>query len=101
MATIVKYSTDHAARNNFPYEIISPPFPSRCCSSGMVRMGPLQEKDEGKFYYRCCETCGFTVREFLSAFDLERGVSLAVPTPDRTWRWIERIQYQATVEYAA
>ncbi|MBI2884541.1 MAG: hypothetical protein HYY11_11660 [Candidatus Methylomirabilis oxyfera] len=101
MTTIVKYSTDHAARNNFPYEIISPPFPSRCCWGRMARMGPLQEEGDRRFYYRRCEACGFTVREFLSAFDLERGVSLVGQAPDRTWRWIERIQYQATIEHAA
>lgn len=101
MATIVKYSTDRAARNNFPYEIISPPFPSRCCSRGMSRMGPLQDDGNERYYYRRCEICGFTVRELLSAFDWERGVALAVPASDRGWDWMERIRRQVSVEYAA
>ncbi|MBI2884100.1 MAG: hypothetical protein HYY11_09410 [Candidatus Methylomirabilis oxyfera] len=101
MAIIVKYATDQTARNNFPYEIVSPPYPSRCCLNRMKRMGALQQEEERQFYYRRCETCGFTVREFLSTFDMARGVSLAVQAADPTWRWMERIRRNARAEYAA
>jgi hypothetical protein len=101
MATIVKYSTDHAARNNYPHKIISPPFPSRCYGGRMARMGALQGEDERKFYYRRCETCGFTVREFPLAFGIKGGESLVISASDPTWRWIQRIQREVNAEYAA
>ncbi|PWB47296.1 MAG: hypothetical protein C3F12_04785 [Candidatus Methylomirabilota bacterium] len=101
MATIVKYSTERRARNSFPYEIISPPFPSRCCSRRMARVGAVQEEDEEKFYYRRCESCGFTVREFLSTLDPKRSVGAATSIADPTWRWIARVQRQASAEHAA
>lgn len=101
MATIVEYSYDRPIRNSYPRMIVSPPFPSPCCQSRMVRIGDVQEEGNGKFYYRRCTSCGFTVREFLPAFHLDGVLSQGVSDWDRMPHWMERIQRRDSSELAA
>lgn len=101
MATIVQYSQGKAAANSYPSKIVSPLFSNRCCSTHMRRIGDIQVEGEGRYYYKRCTSCGFTVREFMSAFDIERVWSAELSSWDRTRSWIDRIQRQAGSEMAA
>ncbi|MFQ5846269.1 MAG: hypothetical protein ACE5IQ_01205 [Candidatus Methylomirabilales bacterium] len=64
MATIVEYSAQRKAVNAYPAKIISPPSPSRCCSSSTRRVGGVQDGHGWPFVYQRCTVCGFTVRRF-------------------------------------
>src|SRR3990172_475777 len=64
MATIVEYSARERAINAYPRRIISPPVPSRCCSSSTVQVGEIQNVHGWPFVYQRCAACGFTVRRF-------------------------------------
>lgn len=65
-ATIVEYSDQEAARNEFPLRIVSPSRPGRCCDSHMRAIGDVQDDGTVIFQYRGCPQCGFTVRRFLA-----------------------------------
>ena len=102
MVSIIEYSKEKKARNSYPHRIISPPIPSRCCQDRMNRIGHVQVEDNGKFYYKRCSHCGFTVREFMSAIDIERLLSIDVSAwGDRTESWLDRIQHEVETERAA
>lgn len=102
MVSIIEYSAEKKARNSYPHRIISPPIPSRCCQARMNRIGHVQVEDNGKFYYKRCSRCGFTVREFMSAIDIERLLSMDVSAwGDRTESWLDRIQHEVETERAA
>jgi len=67
--TIVKYDSDTTPKDRYPRLIVSPPSPSPCCLQGMTRTGRM-ERGEGReggwpYFYKRCQACGFTVREFL------------------------------------
>lgn len=102
MVSIIEYSAEKKARNSYPHRIISPPIPSRCCQARMNRIGQVQVEDNGKFYYKRCSRCGFTVREFMSAIDIERLLGMDVSAwGDRTESWLDRIQHEVETERAA
>jgi hypothetical protein len=101
MVTIIEYSAGKKARNSYPYKIISPPNPSRCCRARMNRIGAMQAEGDNKFYYKRCSRCGFTVREFVSAIDVDRLQSAGVSDRDGTERWLDRIQRDVQGEIAA
>ena len=102
MVSIIEYSAEKKARNSYPHRIISPPIPSRCCQARMNRIGHVQVEDNGKFYDKRCSHCGFTVREFMSAIDIERLLSIDVSAwGDRTESWLDRIQHEVETERAA
>ena len=102
MVSIIEYSEEKKARNSYPHRIISPPIPSQCCQARMNRIGQVQVEDNGKFYYKRCSHCGFTVREFMSAIDIERLLSMDVSDwGDRTESWLDRIQHEVETERAA
>lgn len=101
MVTIIEYSAAKKARNSYPYKIISPPIPGRCCQDRMNRIGAMQAEGDNKFYYKRCSRCGFTVREFVSAIDVDRLPSTGVPDWDGTERWLDRIQRDVQDEIAA
>ncbi|MGH7409578.1 MAG: hypothetical protein ACREJ6_00735 [Candidatus Methylomirabilis sp.] len=65
MATIVEYDERRAAVNGYPEQIISPPHPSDCCSTGVEQVGNIEEDGSWLFIYKRCRTCGYTVRHFL------------------------------------
>lgn len=89
------------ARNSYPHKIISPPIPSQCCLARMNRIGQMQVEGDRKFYYKRCSRCGFTVREFMSAIDMERLLSLGVSDWDHAESWLDRIQHEVEVGRAA
>lgn len=101
MVTIIEYSAQKKARNRYPHKIISPPVPSRCCLAHMNRIGQVQVEGDKRFYYKRCSRCGFTVREFMSAIDMERLLSSEVSDWDRTGSWLDRIQREGKAEIAA
>ncbi len=64
MATIVEYNPSKQAVNAYPRWIISPLFPSPCCTSEMEPVGRQLEEDGWPFFYKRCRVCGYTVRRF-------------------------------------
>ncbi|MDE2180240.1 MAG: hypothetical protein KGJ40_05240 [candidate division NC10 bacterium] len=102
MVSIIEYSAEKKARNSYPYKIISPPMPSRCCQARMSRIGAIQvEGDNNRFYYKRCSRCGFTVREFVSTIDIDRLPGVGVSDWDRTDSWLDRIQREVQADIAA
>lgn len=101
MVSIIEYSVEKKPRNSYPHKIISPPVPSRCCQARMNRIGATQVEGDNKFYYKRCSRCGFTVREFVSAIDIDRLSSLGVSASDRTERWLDQIQREVQSDIAA
>lgn len=101
IVSIIEYSTGKKARNSYPHKIISPPIPSQCCLARMNRIGQMQVEGDRKFYYKRCSRCGFTVREFMSAIDMERLLSLGVSDWDHAESWLDRIQHEVEVGRAA
>jgi len=66
--TIIRYSTDQKPQNNFPKEIVSPPFPSKCCTEKNREIQGLPEEIEGfNFHYKVCSECGHAVKFFSPA----------------------------------
>lgn len=101
VVSIIEYSTEKKARNSYPYKIVSPPGASRCCLARMDRIGQVQTDGDHQFYYKRCSRCGFTVREFMSAIDIERLLSVGVSDWDHTDTWLDRIQHEVETERAA
>jgi hypothetical protein len=101
MVTIIEYSAEKKARNSYPYKIISPPIPGRCCQARMNRIGAMQADGDNKFYYKRCSRCGFTVREFVPTTDIDRVPGVGVSGWDRTEIWLDRIQREAQADIAA
>lgn len=102
MVSIIEYSAEKKARSSYPFKIISPPIPSQCCLARMDRIGQVQVEGDTRFYYKRCSRCGFTVREFMSAIDIERLLSMDVSAwGDRTETWLDRIQHEVEAERAA
>jgi len=81
MRTIVEYSTHKRALNAYPRRIVSPPFPSRCCSSLRTQVGEVQEERGWPFVYHRCAVCGFTVRRFASRTEVLEEI--------RSWKKVE------------
>ena len=71
MRTIVEYSDTKRPRNQYPRRIVSPTHPSPCCWARMKVIGK-QHRDRGKFVYKRCSQCGYTVRSVVGL----------------DWRWI-------------
>jgi hypothetical protein len=67
----------------------------------MRRIGDIQVEGEGRYYYKRCTSCGFTVREFMSALDIERLQRVEASGVDSIQSWIERIRRQVSSEMAA
>ena len=101
IVSIVEYSAEKKAQNSYPHKIISPPIPSQCCLAHMNRIGQVQVEGDRKFYYKRCSRCGFTVREFMSAIDIERLLRVDVSDWDHTEAWLDRIQHEIEAERAA
>ncbi len=81
MPTIVEYSVQKPSGESYPSRIISPMEPSVCCRTDMAGLGGVEAEGDRSFYYKRCQSCGFTVRYFLPhALDLP---SKPVPVVDR------------------
>ncbi len=69
--TIVRYDPHSQAKDRYPREIISPPSPSACCRREMKRTGKMEPGEGGwPYFYKRCQICGYTVREFLGFAEL-------------------------------
>ena len=101
IVSIIEYSAEKKARNSYPHKIISPLIPSRCCQARMNRIGAIQVEGDNKFYYKRCSHCGFAVREFVSAIDIDRLPGAGVSGWDDTERWLDRIQRDVQADIAA
>ncbi|MBZ0160504.1 hypothetical protein [Candidatus Methylomirabilis sp.] len=101
IVSIIEYSTEKKARSSYPFKIVSPPIPSQCCATRMNRIGQAQVDGDRTFYYKRCSRCGFTVREFMSAIDIERLLSVGVSASDHTERWLDQIQREVQSDIAA
>lgn len=86
-ATIVEYSDHKEAANRYPYRIVSPSAPSRCCAVEMEQVGDEQREGDWIFVYMRCRWCGYTVRRFM--YTLAPPLSLfsdvLEPAADRPW----------------
>ena len=71
MRTIVEYTDARRPRNEYPRRIVSPTHPGPCCAADMKPIGKAY-RDRGKFIYKRCTKCGYTVRCFVGL----------------DWRWI-------------
>lgn len=71
LLTIVRYDPKCRPEDRYPREIISPPNPSSCCTGRMERIGRMQTGKAGwPFFYKRCQICGYSVREFLGYEEL-------------------------------
>ncbi len=64
--TIVEYTIDKAALNDYPRRLVSPPAPSTCCAIEMRALGKIHCQYDRPFIYKQCRRCGYTVRLFFS-----------------------------------
>lgn len=62
MATIIEYTDQKRAANNYPKRIVSPSSPGPCCYSKMEQIGVEQHEEGWSFIYKRCRKCGFAVR---------------------------------------
>ena len=65
---IIRYSSDDRPRNDYPKRIVSPPYPSECCTDdNRFVVGNVREVEGFKFCYKICEECGHAVKYFFPA----------------------------------
>lgn len=61
--SIIRYSDDQPAKNDYPKRIVSPTKPSRCCKDkNRAEVGKVREEDGFKYTYSVCKSCGYAVR---------------------------------------
>ena len=86
-ATIVEYSDREQAANRYPYRIVSPSAPSRCCVVEMEQVGDEQRESDWIFVYMRCRWCGYTVRRFTYTLAPSPSLfsDLLEPAADRPW----------------
>jgi hypothetical protein len=64
-ATIVEYTDQKPAKNQFPQRIVSPVRSGPCCFTDMEEVGQPQEEGRWVFQYKRCKKCGFALRVIL------------------------------------
>ncbi|MFQ5456914.1 MAG: hypothetical protein ACE5FC_00465 [Myxococcota bacterium] len=65
--SIIVYTTDQKPKNLYPRKIISPPFPSKCCTNkNRVRVGKIYEELGRNYYYKVCKSCGHAVKYYFN-----------------------------------
>jgi hypothetical protein len=64
-ATIVEYTDQKPAKNQFPQRIVSPIRSGPCCFTDMEEVGQPQEEGRWVFQYKRCKKCGFALRVIL------------------------------------
>jgi hypothetical protein len=65
VATIVEYTDQKPAKNQFPQRIVSPVRSGPCCFTDMEEVGQPQEEGRWVFQYKRCKKCGFALRVIL------------------------------------
>ena len=67
---IIRYTDDEKPRNDYPRRIISPVYPSSCCSEdNRETVGNMREVDGFKFCYKICTECGHAVKYYFPAVE--------------------------------
>lgn len=67
---IISYSTEEKPRNDYPKKIVSPPYPSPCCTDdNRIVVGNVREVEGFKFCYKICEECGHAVKYYFPAVE--------------------------------
>ncbi len=67
---IISYSTELKPRNDYPKKIVSPPYPSSCCTDdNRIVVGNVREVEGFKFCYTICEECGHAVKYYFPAVE--------------------------------
>ncbi len=65
--SIIVYTTGQKPRNEYPKRIVSPPFPSACCTDAhRERIGKIHEELGRNYYYKRCRVCGHTVKYYFN-----------------------------------
>ncbi len=65
--SIIVYTNAQKPRNDYPKRIISPPFPSACCTdANRLRIGKIYEELGRNYYYKMCKVCGHTVKYYFN-----------------------------------
>ena len=65
---IIHYSADEKPKNDYPKKIVSPPYPSECCTQdNRLTVGNIREVEGFKFCYKICDECGHAVKYFFPA----------------------------------
>ena len=70
LRSIIRYTDEEPARNDYPKRIVSPMKPMTCCTDeNRESVGTIREVDGFKFCYKVCKECGHAVRYFYPAID--------------------------------
>ena len=65
--SIIIYTSDQKPKNLYPRKIISPPFPSKCCTNAnRLRVGKIYEELSRHYYYKVCKACGHAVKYYFN-----------------------------------
>jgi hypothetical protein len=67
---IIVYSTSEKPKNDYPKRIVSPPYPSKCCTEeNREVVGSTKEIEGFKFCYKICQRCGHAVKYYFPAVE--------------------------------
>jgi hypothetical protein len=72
VVSIVEYTDQKPAADEFPARIVSPVHASHCCLTEMEAVGEPQREERWIYQYRRCRGCGFTVRLIVRQLPDER-----------------------------
>lgn len=65
--SIIIYTSEQKPKNLYPRKIISPPFPSKCCTNAnRMRVGKIYEELSRHYYYKVCKACGHAVKYYFN-----------------------------------
>ena len=65
--SIITYTSEQKPKNLYPRKIISPPFPSKCCTNAnRMRVGKIYEELSRHYYYKVCKACGHAVKYYFN-----------------------------------
>jgi len=65
--SIITYTSEQKPKNLYPRKIISPPYPSKCCTNAnRMRVGKIYEELSRHYYYKVCKACGHAVKYYFN-----------------------------------
>jgi hypothetical protein len=81
--SIIVYTTEQKPKNLYPRKIISPPFPSKCCTDvNRLRVGKIYEELGRSYYYKVCKVCGHAVKYYFN-----RETEFEMPKLRKYYEW--------------
>ncbi len=81
--SIIVYTTEQKPKNLYPRKIISPPFPSKCCTdANRLRVGKIYEELGRSYYYKVCKVCGHGVKYYFN-----RETEFEMPKLRKYYEW--------------